>query len=527
MKKFFIITSLLTVQWGLFAQNVGIGTITPLARLHVVDSNVIFSANGESHSAYLPILPAGRRLIWYPGRAAFRVGGVTGPQWDNDSIGGYSIAGGFNTKAKGNFSIAFGYSSEATAENSVALGSSAQANGQFSVALGPTSATGYGSFSAGFDSYATNTGSVAVGYELYAKAVGAATFGIYNDNSDNPSPGVSSPSDRIFQIGNGSGARSNAMTVLRNGNVGIGTVNPFGKLHIRVAPVGPALPYGDGFVLENNNSNYLTFLTGDTYESGVIFGLGSNNVGGNIIYNNAGTPKGFQFRTLNNTARMVIDSLGRVGIGTVAPKVALTFPGVAGDKISLWNDGSATHYGFGIQNGLLQVFTKTISDDVAFGYGASGTFTETMRIKGNGNLGIGTSSPAQRLQVNGNICATGTIGSCSDIRYKTNIAPLANALTSIVLLHGISYDWNSQEFPEMEFSNKRQIGFSAQEVEKFFPEIVATDDNGYKSVDYGKLTPLLVEALKEQQNEINDLKSEMMQMRKLIHKLSEHRSENK
>ena len=78
MKKFFIIRSLLTVQWGLFAQNVGIGTITPLARLHVVDSNVIFSANGESHSAYLPILPAGRRLIWYPGRAAFRVGGLQG-----------------------------------------------------------------------------------------------------------------------------------------------------------------------------------------------------------------------------------------------------------------------------------------------------------------------------------------------------------------------------------------------------------------------------------------------------------------
>jgi hypothetical protein len=79
----------------------------------------------------------------------------------------------------------------------------------------------------------------------------------------------------------------------------------------------------------------------------------------------------------------------------------------------------------------------------------------------------------------------------------------------------------------MEFTNKRQISFSAQAVEGIFPEIVPTDDNGYKSVDYGKITPLLVEALKEQRNEINDLKSEMMEMRKLIRKLSKPASKNK
>ena len=57
----------------------------------------------------------------------------------------------------------------------------------------------------------------------------------------------------------------------------------------------------------------------------------------------------------------------------------------------------------------------------------------------------------------------------------------------------------------MKFTDTRQIGFSAQEVEKLFPEVVLTDANGYKSVDYGRLTPVLVEAIKELQKQIDTL----------------------
>lgn len=57
----------------------------------------------------------------------------------------------------------------------------------------------------------------------------------------------------------------------------------------------------------------------------------------------------------------------------------------------------------------------------------------------------------------------------------------------------------------MIFSHQRQIGFAAQDIEKIYPEIVQTDPNGYKSVDYGRLTPVLVEAMKEQQFEIDSL----------------------
>ncbi len=115
----------------------------------------------------------------------------------------------------------------------------------------------------------------------------------------------------------------------------------------------------------------------------------------------------------------------------------------------------------------------------------------------SGNVGIGTTTPTQRLSVNGNICYTGSVGACSDFRYKKNITPLKNSLHQVLLMQGINYDWKVNEFPDKQFNDNNQIGFIAQDLEKLYPELVITDDNGYKSVDYPKLTPILVEAIKE------------------------------
>jgi hypothetical protein len=122
-----------------------------------------------------------------------------------------------------------------------------------------------------------------------------------------------------------------------------------------------------------------------------------------------------------------------------------------------------------------------------------------MMISNAGNVGIGTQSPGQKLHVVGNICATGTIGACSDIRYKENIQELESMLGKVLSLHGIYYNWNKEKMSGDAYTPDRQIGFSAQEVEQFFPEIVQTDANGYKAVDYSRLTPILAEAIKEQQ----------------------------
>jgi hypothetical protein len=98
-------------------------------------------------------------------------------------------------------------------------------------------------------------------------------------------------------------------------------------------------------------------------------------------------------------------------------------------------------------------------------------------------------------------------------RFKTNIAPIENALDKISALNGVSYDWRKDEFKDRGFEDSRQIGVIAQDVEKVLPELVKTDPQGYKAVSYEKLTAVLIEAVKEQQKMIEDLKQAIEQIK--------------
>ncbi len=112
------------------------------------------------------------------------------------------------------------------------------------------------------------------------------------------------------------------------------------------------------------------------------------------------------------------------------------------------------------------------------------------------------------VEINGNLCYTGTFGTCSDIRYKKDFEPLANSLEKIMQINGYYYHWKYDEFPEMVFSQGRQLGVIAQDVEKLFPELISENEQGYKMVDYARLTPVIIEAIKDQQKQIEDLKNE-------------------
>jgi len=96
----------------------------------------------------------------------------------------------------------------------------------------------------------------------------------------------------------------------------------------------------------------------------------------------------------------------------------------------------------------------------------------------------------------------------SDIRYKENFKQIDNPLSIVKNINGIYFNWKNDK------SKTRDIGFIAQDVEKFLPEVVKTDKDGYKSLDYGKLTPLLIEAIKEQQKQIEELKKEIELLKK-------------
>ena len=112
---------------------------------------------------------------------------------------------------------------------------------------------------------------------------------------------------------------------------------------------------------------------------------------------------------------------------------------------------------------------------------------------------------------------TGTLTTAtSDIRSKENINTLKNSLNSIMNLRGISFTWKSE--PEM----GRRIGFIAQEVESILPELVFTNlADGLKGINYAEMTAVLVEAMKEQQLQIESFKSENNNLKSQLQSLQE------
>lgn len=117
---------------------------------------------------------------------------------------------------------------------------------------------------------------------------------------------------------------------------------------------------------------------------------------------------------------------------------------------------------------------------------------------------------------------TGTLATTSDIRLKKNIQPLpSNMIDKLKLLRGVTFNWNDLRMKNYPSDpNPTQIGVIAQEVEKVFPELVNTDLKGFKSVQYDRFGPILMEAVKEQQTqiegqqkEIADLKTEVSSMK--------------
>ena len=133
--------------------------------------------------------------------------------------------------------------------------------------------------------------------------------------------------------------------------------------------------------------------------------------------------------------------------------------------------------------------------------------TERIHILPTGNVGIGTNIPSEKLQVAGNIYAIGTITS-SDLRFKKNIVTIDNALSKVLAMRGVFYDMRVAEFPDRGFSSNHQMGLIAQEVEKVLPEVVSTQNDGYKGVDYQKIIALLIESIKELEQKVKVLENE-------------------
>jgi hypothetical protein len=101
----------------------------------------------------------------------------------------------------------------------------------------------------------------------------------------------------------------------------------------------------------------------------------------------------------------------------------------------------------------------------------------------------------------------------SDKRLKQHIIKIDNAMSKISQLSGVTFEWKSKKKHPSEFHNDREAGIIAQEVQKVLPEVVKERKDGYLAVKYEQLIPLLIEGMKEQQEQIEELREEIKQMK--------------
>ena len=179
-------------------------------------------------------------------------------------------------------------------------------------------------------------------------------------------------------------------------------------------------------------------------------------------------------------------------------------------QLKLYHDGSGA-YGLGVTGGSLNIMTYATAIH-AFYNGS----TLVGQFNASGNFGVGATPTSYKCDINGSCHAT-SFPTSSDARFKKNVRPLTDSLQKITQLEGVIYEWN-------EFVNSRRdgyrlnvptVGLIAQDVEKIIPEIIdqwelSPDCKDARSIDYPRIVPYLIEAIKEQQVQITTLSNRLL-----------------
>jgi len=158
--------------------------------------------------------------------------------------------------------------------------------------------------------------------------------------------------------------------------------------------------------------------------------------------------------------------------------------------------------------------TGTLTNSAAFGANAEVNTSNTMVL---GDLSttvvignIGQTGSSYELEVYGEAyLSSGTLWLTSDQRFKKDIHPYNGAMGIINKLNPVEYFYNTDQYPSRKFSDRQQIGFIAQELEQVLPDMVKTNADGYKAVNYYPLFGVLTQGLKEQYTDLSNTKKEM------------------
>ncbi len=328
------------------------------------------------------------------------------------------------------------------------------------------------------------------------------------------------------------GAPANALKVSSTGRIGVRTATPVLDLHI-VKTDTPA------HRLEQTSAGGFTAQTWD---------IAGNEANFFVRDVTGGSRLPFRIRPGAPTSSIDISAAGNVGIGTSGPIHNLhivdtgddtaafesqrnsTNPAIVriyhdrgqanvanGDIAQLYFAQDSTTGDGTIQTSMQQVMidrTSVAGAGLAFSTGGIGTPKERLRIDNVGNVGIGTSAPADMLSVNGNASKPGggSWAVFSDRRLKTVKGNFNPGLRAVMQLQPLRYEYrrdNALKLP----SDSEHVGFEAQAVQKIIPEAVTRNGNGYLQIDNDPILWTMLNAIKEQQAQIQQLQEEVRQLR--------------
>jgi hypothetical protein len=250
------------------------------------------------------------------------------------------------------------------------------------------------------------------------------------------------------------------------GNVGVGTSTPTSALQV-IGNVSSTTFSGDGSSLSNLDASFLA--------SGTI---------SSARFPNSGVSAG-TYGNGSNVSQLTVNANGIV-TGVVNQPIVIPAASVTG-LANVATDGD--------YNSLSNItFTKS---------GVDAIYTA-------GNVGIGTTTPLYALHAEGDSYIshvfTTEVTMTSDSNLKANIRTIENSMDILQQLRGVHFEWRTQGAP------RESIGLIAQEVEGVLPQVVHQDVRGHKSVSYGNMVGLLIEALKEQQRRIRTLEEKIERM---------------
>lgn len=280
------------------------------------------------------------------------------------------------------------------------------------------------------------------------------------------------------------GAPANSLRVSNIGKVGIKTGSPVLDLHITNSDT-PAQR------LEQTNAGGFTAQTWDVAGNEANFFI--RDVTG-------GSRLSFRIRPGAPTSSIDISADGDVGIGTASPDGKLHVKQISDGYlggIRIERSDAARVWALG---------TSTSGDRIGFSDGATDLFT----LLQTGRVGIGTTAPTQLLSVNGTAGKPGggTWDVFSDERLKNIKGNFTPGLSAVMRLQPLRYQYKPGNALSFD-SNKEYVGFGAQELQKVLPEAVSTNANGYLQVSSDPILWTMLNAIKEQQKEIAELKAQV------------------